>query len=84
MVLSGLTWEICLVYIDDIIVAGKSFDEHLANLTKVFLRLRRANLKLKPSKTKLFQEKVTFFGHVISREWVTPEQDCSCLGVAHS
>ena len=73
MVLSGLTWEICLVYIDDIIVVGKSFKEHLENLTRVFQRLRDANLKLKPSKTKLFQERVVFLGHVISRSGVGPD-----------
>lgn len=31
-VLAGLHWRNCLVYIDDIIVIGKSFDEHLHNL----------------------------------------------------
>ena len=50
MVLAGLAWQTCLVYIDDIIVVGKTFDEHLRNVAQVLGRLREAGLKLKPSK----------------------------------
>jgi len=39
MVLAGLHWDICLVYIDDIIVMGRSFEEHLRNVAQVFQRL---------------------------------------------
>ncbi|GBM78131.1 Retrovirus-related Pol polyprotein from transposon 297 [Araneus ventricosus] len=45
-VLRGLTSEACLVYLDDIIIVGRTFEEHLNNLHKVFLRLQKANLKL--------------------------------------
>ena len=34
-VLVGLHWKTCSVYIDDIIVVGKSFDDHLCNLRVV-------------------------------------------------
>ena len=47
-VLAGLQWDICLIYIDDIIVYGKTFEEALKNLENVFERLRQAGLKLKP------------------------------------
>ena len=38
--ISGFT--VCLDYLDDIIVTGKSFTEHLCNLRKVLVRLREA------------------------------------------
>jgi len=44
--LDGLTWEICLVFLDDIIIWARSFDEHLQCLNQVFERIREANLKL--------------------------------------
>ena len=69
-VLCGLNWETCLVYIDDIIVFGRTFEESLENLRKVFDRLRQANLKLKPKKCNLFQRKVKYLGHVVSGEGV--------------
>jgi hypothetical protein len=34
-VLRGLTYDACLVYLDDVIVVGRSFEEQL-NLRKVF------------------------------------------------
>ena len=51
-ILAGLHWRSCLVYIDDIVVIGKSFDEHLYNLQQVLERLRQAGLKLQPHKCK--------------------------------
>ena len=32
LVLRGLQWTQCLVYIDDVIIPGRSFGEHLNNL----------------------------------------------------
>ena len=49
-VLSGLHWSICLVYLDDIIVFGKSVEEHLDQLREVLTRLQNAGLIIKPSK----------------------------------
>lgn len=45
-ILSGLNRELCLVYLDDIIVSGKSFTENISNLRKVSDRFKEANLKL--------------------------------------
>lgn len=36
-VLAGLQWDICLIYIDDVIVYGKTFEEALENLKRVYL-----------------------------------------------
>ena len=35
LVLEGIQWSQCLVYLDDIIVIGWTFDEHLQNLSNV-------------------------------------------------
>ena len=40
LMLTGLQWSSCLVYLDDIIILGKSFSDHLHNL--VFQRIREA------------------------------------------
>lgn len=65
-VLAGLHFKICLVYIDDIIVFGKTFEETLQNLEYVFQRLQQAGLKLKPSKCTLFKKEVLFLGYRVS------------------
>ena len=53
VVLNGLVRNTCLVYLDDILVIGRTFQEHLSNLHQVFTRLREAGLRLKPSKCQL-------------------------------
>jgi hypothetical protein len=75
LVLVGLTWEACLVYLDDVIVFANSFEQQLERLTGVFRRLAEAGLKLKASKCQLFQRRVTFLGHVVSEQGVEPDPE---------
>ena len=70
VVMSGLHLEICLVYLDDIVVYAKSPYQHLRRLEMVFNRLSEAGLKLKPEKCKFFQKSVSFLGHVISSQGI--------------
>ena len=70
LVLSGLNWKACLIYLDDVIVFGKDFDSALFNLEAVWTRMRQANLRLKPSKCALFRSRVPFLGHVVTRKGV--------------
>ena len=72
-VLSGLRWYSCLVYIDDIVVVGDSFENHLYNLVGVLKRLREAGLKVKPSKCNLRQEEVQYLGHMVSAEGISTD-----------
>ena len=46
LVMSGLNLEVCLVYLDDIIVFSADVPSHLVRLRAVFSRLRAAGLKL--------------------------------------
>jgi len=70
--LRGLEWDICLVYIDDLIIFSRTFDAHLLHLEKVFKRLKEANVRLKPSKCYFVQSKVDYLGHVVSAEGLRP------------
>ena len=71
LVLRGLTFDRCLVYLDDVIVFGRDFDDAIANLSEVLKRFRKANLKLKPKKCILFRRSVSFLGHVVSKDGVS-------------
>jgi len=74
MVLRGLTWESVLVYIDDIVVYAHTYEELKTRLEEVFIQLRGANLKLKPTKVKLFQCQIQFLGHLVSGQGVAMDQ----------
>ena len=73
--LAGLQWTSCLIYLDDVIVFGKTFQEHLRRLELVLGRILSSGLKLKPSKCHLFQEEVAFLGHIVGADGVKPDPD---------
>jgi hypothetical protein len=66
VILSGVKWSTCLVYIDDIIIVSASFEDHLRDLAEVLEILRTANVQLKPEKCQLVRYQIEFLGHVCS------------------
>ena len=71
---SGKEWDFVFVYLDDILVASKSTEEHLVHLQKVTKRLREAGLRLKPSKCIFATKQVEYLGHTLTAEGVRPNQ----------
>lgn len=63
LALSGLQ-DTAFLYVDDIIVFGTNLVDHNNNLTKVFERLRKYNLKLNPEKCNFLKPEVTYLGHL--------------------
>ncbi|CAK1587290.1 unnamed protein product [Parnassius mnemosyne] len=55
LVLTGLIGDACLVYLDEIIIVGRTFEEHLQNLERVLMKIQSANLKLSSKKCSLFK-----------------------------
>ena len=74
-VLVGLPLTVCLVYLDDILVPGQTFDEGLANLRQVFQKLTEAKLKLSPKECTLFKRQVIYLGHTVSETSVAMNPD---------
>lgn len=65
IILAGVKWRVCLVYLDDVIVFSRSAEEHLAHLDQVLTLLKENGVSLKASKCHLFQEEVEYLGHVV-------------------
>ena len=55
LVLQGLA---CLAYLDDVIILGHNFQDHIQKLKHVFERFKTYNLKLEPAKCNLLKKKV--------------------------
>lgn len=55
-----------MIYLDDIIILSKTFDEHSENLSPIFERLKSANLKMNPKKCCLLRKQVSFLEHIVS------------------
>ena len=75
LVLCGLTYETCFVYLDDIIVFSRDFDSYVERLREIFDRLKKANLKLHIKKCCLFQRRVSFLGHVLTEHGIKVQSD---------
>ena len=73
LILRGLPWHICMVYLDDILIYSRSFEEHLQHLEEVLSRIQRAGLKLNQRKCHFARDHVVFLGHVVSRDGLQPD-----------
>ena len=71
IVLVGLLYIACELYLDDVLVFGKDEDSFLKNLREVFNRFRKHNIKLKPKKCMIGATEVEYVGHTINSEGVT-------------
>ena len=58
---------------DDILVFGKSHEEHDQTLRAVFQRLREKGLTLNKSKCEYSKDKLEFFGYVFSKDGISPD-----------
>jgi len=80
MVLADLSYETCLVYVDDVTVFGSTFEELLHRTEVVFQRIRDAKLKLRPSKCSFVRREVSFLGFVVSAAGIqTQPEKVKCV-----
>ncbi|XP_040195565.1 uncharacterized protein LOC120928557, partial [Rana temporaria] len=68
-------FETVLLYLDDVIIYSKSYEDHLKHLAKVFQILIKHGLKVKPSKCYLLKTEVKYLGHIVSSEGVKPDPE---------
>ena len=66
--LVGLTDLVCIPYLDNVLCHGKTFDEHLGNLSMVLRRLKQHGVKLRAGKCLFLKNEVKHLGKIISKE----------------
>ena len=94
--LVGMAYKIALAYLDDVIVYGATVRQVMDRLSRVFDRIRKAGLKLKPKKCTFFERETLYLGHVVSergvkcdpakidkvKDWPRPKNGKDCLKFA--
>ena len=74
IVLAGLTWRSCMVYLDDILIfTSGTFNAHLDAIQKVLDRLHEHGLRALPSKCAFVRSSLVYLGHIIDRTGMRPD-----------
>ncbi|XP_041867384.1 uncharacterized protein K02A2.6-like [Melanotaenia boesemani] len=68
---SGLNGVVAIV--DDILVFGKTREEHDANLRAMLERTRERDVRLNPEKSVICATEVSYFGHKLTRDGMQPD-----------
>lgn len=63
----------CKIFVDDILIWGKTAEEHDANLFKVLKRAQELNLKLNRKKCRFCVPEVPYVGHLLTNQGLKPD-----------
>ena len=69
-ILEGL--DCVFIYLDDILIASDTLQEHKSDVWEVLDHLRQAGLYFNPAKSNFFQTKVKYLGHQVSTDGIVP------------
>src|SRR5437763_1473763 len=67
-VLGDLIYTKAPVYLDNIIIHSKTFEQHLKDIEEVFGKLREAKLMSKESKCEFCASEIKFLGHIVGKD----------------
>lgn len=73
LVLRGLPWQLCMFYLDDVLIYSPTCEQHLTSLREVLSQIKAARLSLNPAKCHLASDHVVFLGHVVSHQGLQPD-----------
>ena len=75
IVLSGIKWSVCLIYLDDVIVFGRNLQKHLQRLDTVLGAIKGAGLLLKTTKCSFGETSLKMLGHIVDTYGINPDPD---------
>ncbi|PHJ23293.1 retrovirus-related pol polyprotein from transposon [Cystoisospora suis] len=71
--LGGMKWVCAIAYLDDVVVFSDTFADHLKHLEAFFVKVKEANLQLKPQKSNLCRSETCYLGFLVSAKGVRPD-----------
>jgi Reverse transcriptase (RNA-dependent DNA polymerase)/RNase H-like domain found in reverse transcriptase/Spumavirus aspartic protease (A9) len=72
-VLGNSLWKHVMVFLDDLNIFSRTFDEHLQHLEDVFQRIEKAGLRINPDKCHFCTQSLQFLGHIITNKGILPD-----------
>ena len=65
----------CDWYVDDVVIAKPTLEDHIDWLDEVFGCMKRAGLKCKPSKCEILRDSIKYLGRMVDRHGVRPDPE---------
>ena len=66
-------YEFTVVYLDDIMIYSKTFEDHLKHLERILTILKEANLMIKLKKCKFCEQEIEYLGHIAGKDGLKPD-----------
>ena len=64
-----------MCYVDDVVIATPSLEDHRERLDEVFTCMKQAGLKCKPSKYEILRDSIKYLGRLVDRHGVRPDPE---------
>ena len=61
--------NLVMCYVDDVVIATPTLEDHIDRLDEVFVCMKRAGLKCKPSKCEILRDSIKYLGRMVGQTW---------------
>ena len=62
-----------MCYVDDVVIATPTLEDHIERLDEVFICMKQAGLKCKPSKCEILRDSIKYLGRLVDKHGVRPD-----------
>ena len=67
--------NLIMCYVDDVVIATPTLEDHIERLYEVFTCMKQAGLKCKPSKCEILRDSIKYLGHLVDKHGVRPDPE---------
>ena len=64
-----------MCYVDDVVIATPTLEDHIERRDEVFACMKRAGLKCKPSKCEILKDSIKNLGRMVVKYGIRPDPD---------
>ena len=74
--------NLVMCYVDDVVVATPTLEDHIERLDEVFACMKRSGIKYKPSKCEILKDSIKYLGRMVDRHGSRCSRSSSNLEIA--
>ena len=67
--------NLVICYVDDVVKATPTLEDHIERLNEVFASMKRAGLKSKPLECEIFEDSIKHLGRMVDKHGIRPDPD---------